>query len=216
MFNKLNTFLKENFEGFNLNPPLFYSWQKGIRFEISPPFPHSEKELIEQAFDRSIFLFKKVFEENDDILLVTDVKTGRNDNYLQRRPLNVYRKYSKINRKLFHLQHQILEYDVNDEEEKIIHRFILSCKKSEIRYAQLLKAICHEDLVHPSTILKNNPQSGYEIYFVNLTKKIIFHLYDDRGCDILAADKETIRYLYDDCTDWILDYDRNEIVLMYK
>jgi hypothetical protein len=85
-----------------------------------------------------------------------------------------------------------------------------------IRYVPLLKAICYEDFAHPSTILKNNQESGYEIYFLNLTKKIIFHLYDDRGCDILAANKEEIRYLYQELNDWILDYDRKRIDLLFK
>ncbi|MGE7768026.1 DUF3885 domain-containing protein [Peribacillus sp. NPDC096540] len=59
--------------------------------------------------------------------------------------------------------------------------------------------------------MKKNPVSGYEIYFVNLPNKI-FHLYDGHGCDILAADKEAIRVLYEECTDWILVYDRRPYV----
>lgn len=64
--------------------------------------------------------------------------------------------------------------------------------------------------------MKNNPESGYDIYFINLTKKVIYHLYDDRGCDILAADKETIRFLYEEYNDWILDYDRDEIDTLFR
>jgi hypothetical protein len=103
-----------------------------------------------------------------------------------------------------------------DEEDDITHQFVLQCKNNDIKYAQLLKAICYEDFPHPSTILKNNQQSGYNIYFVNMTRKIIFHLYDDRGCDVLAADKETIRFLYEQYNGWILDYDRKEIDILFK
>nr|WP_255408182.1 DUF3885 domain-containing protein [Sporosarcina sp. P3] len=39
----------------------------------------------------------------------------------------------------------------------------------------------------------------------------MYHLYDDRGCDIIAADKESIRYLYEQYSDWILDYDKREV-----
>jgi hypothetical protein len=46
---------------------------------------------------------------------------------------------------------------------------------------------------------------------VNISKKIIYHLYDDRGCDVIASDKEYIRFLYEDRNEWILNYDRNEI-----
>ncbi|MCM3639930.1 DUF3885 domain-containing protein [Priestia aryabhattai] len=44
---------------------------------------------------------------------------------------------------------------------------------------------------------------------------MIFHLYDDRGCDILASNKESIRFLYEEYNNWILDYNREEIDLLF-
>lgn len=158
-----------------------------------------------------------MFDERDEILLVTDVLTTRDNHFLQRKPLNVYMKYIKDKDLIYKLQHQLLVRFLEDEtDQMVIHRFMIKCKKDRIGYVPLLKAICYEDFTHPSTILKNNQESGYEIYIVNLTKKIIFHLYDDRGCDILAADKEDIRNLYDEFNEWILDYDRKRIDLLFK
>ncbi|MFP5115208.1 DUF3885 domain-containing protein [Bacillaceae bacterium C204] len=218
MIRNLYSFLNQNFEGLILTPPLFYSWNNSIRFEISNPIkPHYSKENLQQTFQRSITLFKKVFNERDEILLVTDVLTTRNNHFLQRKPLNVYKKYLKDKNLLYKLHHQLLGRFFEDEaDEMVIHRFLLQCKKNTIRYVPLLKAICYEDYAHSSTILKSNQESGYEIYFVNLNKKIIFHLYDDRGCDILAADKEDIRYLYEEFNDWILDYDRKRIDHLFE
>jgi hypothetical protein len=217
MIKKLNSFLEENFKGLNLEPGLFYSWTSSIRFEISPPtLSNNEKEFFEQAFNRSITLFKKVFEGADEIFFVTNVNTVKKDLYIQKRPLNVYKKYVKDKQRLYQLQYQSLVNGNHDEEDDITHQYVLQCKNNDIKYAQLLKAICYEDFLHPSTILKNNQQSGYNIYFVNMTRKIIFHLYDDRGCDVLAADKETIRFLYEQYNGWILDYDRKEIDILFK
>lgn len=214
----LYSFLDKNFEGLTLEPPLFYSWKNSIRFEISNPMiPHNAKEYLIQPFQRSISLFKKVFEEKDEILFVTDVLTSSNNHFLQKKPLNIYKKYLKDKDKLYKLQHQLLIRVFEDEaDQMVIHRFVLQCNKDAFRYVPLLKAICYEEFAHPSTILKNNQESGYEIYFINLSKKIIFHLYDDRGCDILSADKEGIRYLYREFNDWILHYDRKEIDLLFK
>lgn len=213
MIRNLNSFLNKNFNGLILEPPLFYSWNYSIRFEISnPKIPRNVKENMKQTFQRSITLFNKVFDERDEILLVTDVRTSSNNHFLQKKPLNVYKKYIKDKDLLYKLRHQLLD----DEPYKmVIHRFILPCKKNTIRYAPLLKAICYEDFAHSTTILKNNQESGYEIYFVNLTKRVIFHLYDDRGCDILASNKAAIRYLYDEYIDWILDYDRKKIDVLF-
>ncbi|WHY88150.1 DUF3885 domain-containing protein [Neobacillus novalis] len=218
MIRNLYSFLNENFEGLILEPPLFYSWNNSIRFEISNPMiPSYAKENLKQTFHRSISLFKKVFEERDEILLVTDVLTTSYNHILRKKPLNVYKKYLYDKNVLYKLQYQLLVRFSKDEEDQMVtHRFVLQCKKDIIRYATLLKAICYEDFAHSSTILKNNQESGYEIYFINLIKKVIFHLYDDRGCDILAADKEGIRFLYEEFNDWILDYDRKRIDLLFK
>ncbi|MDR7002030.1 hypothetical protein [Neobacillus niacini] len=56
------------------------------RFEISNPIiPYNAKENLKQTFQRSISLFKKVFDERDEILLVTDVLTTSNNHFLQRK-----------------------------------------------------------------------------------------------------------------------------------
>ncbi|MCM3186922.1 DUF3885 domain-containing protein [Priestia megaterium] len=171
---------------------------------------------MNQAFHRSITLFQRVFGEGDEILFVTDVHTTNKDRFLQKRPL----KYIKDKQRLYQLNHHCLPSVFQDEDEdddqSLTHRFVLSCKKTELRYAQLLKAINYEDFAHPSTILKSNSQSSYDIYFINLSKKMIFHLYDDRGCDVLASSKESIRFLYEEYNNWILDYDREEIDLLFK
>ena len=217
----LHSFLEKHFERLILSPSLFYSWKNSIRFEISNPLiPYYKREHLEQAFYRSVRLFEAVFREEDEILFVTDVHSMKKDLFLQKRPLNVYSKYIKNKEKLYQLSHQLLpsvfDGEENDDDQSVTHRFVLSCKKPELKYVQLLKAICYEDFTHPSTILKNNPQSGYDIYFVNLSKEIIFHLYDDRGCDVLASNKESIKFLYEEYNHWILDYDREEIDRLFK
>nr|WP_237727716.1 DUF3885 domain-containing protein [Bacillus safensis] len=37
---------------------------------------------------------------------------------------------------------------------------------------------------------------------------MIFHLYDDRGCDFIAADAERLRPVYEGLQHLLLDYDR--------
>nr|WP_225229588.1 DUF3885 domain-containing protein [Sporosarcina quadrami] len=144
--------------------------------------------------------------------MVTEVTSPPNNGYLQQKPLNVYRKYVKQKELLYTLQHGMIPDAFDEEEHMSMHRFSLRCQKRDIRYQALLRAICHEDYIHPSRILKNDQQSGYEIYFLNLTKGLIYHLYDDCGCDILASDKESIRFLYEVYNEWILDYDRKKII----
>lgn len=187
---------------------MFYDWDNSIRFEIgNPALSYDDPDVMTQAFQRSIVLFNEVFEEEDDILFVTDIDTTVMDHFLQKKPLNIYRKYIKQKQALRKLRF----CSKLEEDSMMTHRFVLNCKKVNIRYRQLLQAICYEDFVHSSTILKCNQESGYNIYLINTTKKIIYHLYDDRGCDIVGTNKEAIRFLYETYNDWILDYDRAEV-----
>lgn len=41
---------------------------------------------------------------------------------------------------------------------------------------------------------------------------MIFHLYDDLGCDLIAADPEHLRPVYEGLQHWLLDYDRAQMI----
>lgn len=213
----LESFLEENFPGLSLNPGLFYAWENSLRFEIAlPSVSYETKEYFQIALDRAQALFNQVFEEQDEILLVTDIHTEKDKTFLQRKPLNIYLKYIKHRQILLKLRHYLMSSMMGEEEHSITHRYIIPCRKTDLRYVQLLKAIIYEDFPHPSTILKNEQEAGYDVYFINNSKKVIYHLYDDRGCDVLASSKESLHKLYQDFNDWILEYDRKEIDHLFK
>lgn len=219
----LQAFLAKNFDGLILSPALFYSWKPGIRFEISnPALSAHDPSYMVQAHHRAVALFNAVFDDKDELLLVADIIARPTSSILQQKPLNLYRKYVKDKRSLYQLQletfsyGEYLEEEFDEEDAMAIHRFSLKCKKTDLRFVQLLQAICYEDFNHPTTILKNNLESGIEVYFMNLSKKLIFHLYDDRGCDVLAANTENIRILYEQYNGWILDCDRQEIDAVFQ
>nr|WP_315363603.1 DUF3885 domain-containing protein [Cytobacillus firmus] len=155
-------------------------------------------------------------------MLITDIHCEKNDDFLQKRPTKVYQKYVKSKEVAIKLQHGMLpnvfleDEDGDDYAEMVTHRFVLTCLKNDIRYNQMLSAISYEDFPHPTQILKGFPRNGIDIYFVNVTKKMIFHLYDDRGCDVIASNKEDLRPLYEEYNEWILDYDREQIDQLFK
>ena len=223
MINILSQFMKEHFDNIPLRPPLFYSWEYGIRFEISMPWvQHEDRDNLQQIEERNNGIFNKVFHDNDEMLLVADIHCEKNDTFLQKRPTKVYQKYIKNKELRRKLQHKVLpsvfleDEDGEDYEEMVTHRFALSCEKSDIRYKPLLTAISYEDFPHPSQILKGFPRNGVDIYFINVSRKMIYHLYDDRGCDVIASNKEDLHSLYEELNDWILDYDREQIDKIFK
>lgn len=55
-----------------------------------------------------------------------------------------------------------------------------------------------------------------DVFFVNATKDIIMFIYDDRGCEVIAKNKEIIRYLYEKYKNWIPCYERESIDDLFK
>ncbi|MCZ0074814.1 DUF3885 domain-containing protein [Bacillus sonorensis] len=45
---------------------------------------------------------------------------------------------------------------------------------------------------------------------------MIFHLYDDSGCDVIAVQKEELLPLYSRLNQWVLENDRSRIDQMFQ
>ena len=76
---------------------------------------------------------------------------------------------------------------------------------------KLLREIIKAE-IHPGGI----EELVSNVYFLNSRKDVLFHLYDDRGADVAAPEKELLRPLYEACGDWILDFDREQIRRIFE
>ncbi|MGX9292388.1 DUF3885 domain-containing protein [Bacillus sp. A015] len=208
MSHQTDMFLKNNFPDLLLTPSLFYQWPFGLRFEVADWSIEKEADVLEKAGDRAFEIVKYAFHPGDDILLVTDVYT-KHAHELTKRKLLVYQKY--VHRQVRNrLRHEPLTYVRPELEEALkLERFTLNCQLQDIRLRPLLHAMCQEDFYAPNQIMKG--KLDYEIYLINLSKQMIFHLYDDRGCDLIAADPERLRPVYEGLPHWLLDYDRAQM-----
>lgn len=203
---QVNDFMNEHYPGLELRPPLFYSWDIGIRFELGVEwegeYDAPNNPYILGCYKRAIALFEALHSPTEDIFVVMDV-----DDYDDRKKLSQqlknFRPYVPKSM-LFRLKHQVLPFifPEDDEVDKYkTHRFTLKCKTSDLKYIPLLKAICNQDLG-----LK--PCISHRVYFININRKTIFHVYDDRGCDVVAASADSIREIYNKFNEWILGYDK--------
>lgn len=66
--------------------------------------------------------------------------------------------------------------------------------------APLLKGILSADF-------KGFRELSSPFSFSDTERHLLFHPYDDRGADVVAEKAETIRFLYEDCKNWLLEYD---------
>ncbi|MGE6626930.1 DUF3885 domain-containing protein [Bacillus pumilus] len=208
MSHQTNSFLKSHFPDLVLTPSLFYGWPFGLRFEVADWSLGKKSVVLEKAGDRALEIVRYAFDPEDDILFVTDVYT-QHEHELMKQKLLVYQKY--VRRQVRNrLRHELLTYVRPELDEPLtLERFTLSCQLQDIRLHPLLQAMCQEDFYAPNQIMKG--KLDYEIYLINLSKQMIFHLYDDRGCDLIAAEPERLRPVYEGLQHWLLDYDRAQM-----
>lgn len=202
---QLNEFMYKNFRNLELKPPLFYSWPTGIRFELGAEGNYPDNLYAQGCYKRAITLFEALHSPTDEIFAVIDVNDFRKGKNLKQQLKN-FPPYVKKSL-LFKLEYQDLPYIFPEDDEEGVfktHRFTLQCKTSDVKYVPLLKAICNKEL-------GRRPRIFHRVYFVNITKKTIFHVYDDRGCDLLATSPDAIKFIYQKYDHWILDYDKPAI-----
>lgn len=207
---RLREYMLETFPNLELRPPLFYNGDIGIRFKLGVNYDctniYENCPYLEGVYNRAITLFQSLHSKTDDIYIVVDVNDFA-DGETFKHKLNIFSKYVKEKSDLFKLQKNTIPYVFPEDDEDGLyktHRFTLKCKVSDLKYIPMLKAICNQDM-------GIKPRIFHMVYFINVNKNTIFHIYDDRGCDVSATSPNTIRDMYHTYNDWILDYDRNKI-----
>lgn len=157
---------------------------------------------------RAVALFDALNSYDDDVYFVLFVDKWSNEsiNAIENDVFKEFNNYiSKIDFGHVFKQEQEYRYKDSDETDDIVTiRYCINVKSQDLKIDSLIEAIANRTL-------GLEPSVDGDIYLINDTNKTIFHLYDDRGLDIVAENKETLRIVYEQYNHWILDYDRNKI-----
>ncbi|MEK4594596.1 DUF3885 domain-containing protein [Bacillus sp. FSL R9-9497] len=211
----LKDYMDEHFPKLELKPSLFYTWEIGIRFELGVNYEvkhaYAKSPYLLKVYERAVSLFNTLHAPEDDIIIVSNIDDFGNKSVFKHK-LKVFSPYIKTKKVLYKLNEITVPYlfPEDDEEGKYkTHRFVLTCKVSDIKYATMIKAICNQDMGIKPKIL-------HDVFFINIKKGTIFHIYDDRGADLIAASIDSIQGIYEKYNNWILDYDREKIDCVFK
>ena len=200
-------FLKDNFSGLKLCKPLFYNWDYGLRFDLQDEnLSTSDDEYFIEVVRRATLIFETVFEPSDKLFFV-------------------FKDYKWRRQKIKHTNYAFRQIDKLEKSEICYTRDIQICYPAgeynlaliyllavRVNYKNILTAIGNTDFSSRQPRLdEHGVFTSKEIYFLNISKRLIFHMYDDRGLDIIAADTEILRPIYEKHNDLILDYDRERI-----
>ncbi|HDR7544199.1 TPA: DUF3885 domain-containing protein, partial [Bacillus thuringiensis] len=97
------------------------------------------------------------------------------------------------------------------------YQFSLKCLVEDIKYESLIQAANHEGFSALYPRFGRKKEISYpDVFLINVTKDIVMFMYDDRGCEVIAKNKEIIRDLYEKYKERILDYERESIDNIFK
>lgn len=201
-------FLQQHYPGLVLGPGLFHSWPIALRFDLQSESSTSNDAYFAEVLRRATVVFEAVFAPTDEVLVV--VQRPRHTRWFGRcrfrashlvlrllkatKPETAFQRFA--NRTRFAHTRQLIRFTVQRPARVIAHRTIL-------------QAISHQDF--PS----RRPQLHDDVFFLNLRSKLILHMYDDRGLDLISPDVETLRPFYEALGHLLLDYDREQMAATF-
>ena len=185
----------------NLKHSIFYNCHNGIRFEIGMGEVYDDsmkplKKYIENALSRVITIYNNGIQYPS--FLMWEVYP-QNDKERNRFEILFSEKIAPV------LPQEKSSENVNMDGYSISQtQLFWNLKETKIPMVKLFREILLGDLGDLQEFVSS-------VYIFDIVNHVMFHLYDDRGLDIVARDKNTLIPLYQELNEWILDYDIEQI-----
>jgi hypothetical protein len=158
-----------------------------------------------QALDRARVIIRNVFGKREEIYVIISYigeKVLGSEEYKQVRDLRRLGFQTKLSENIEIILERDKEFleDFGDNSFRYINHIELKTTSPDI---DTLIWACI------SRGINITPRSRFpHIYFVSIVDKIIAHIYDDRGMDIVGMEYNSVREFYVKFNDWLFDYDR--------
>lgn len=186
--------------------PLFYSSEIALRFSLSDIDAYEEDRYLDRfldSFSNAYDIVKQCFESSQAIVatfIIYGSKKPFPDSYAGLAGLE------SIGFRKFEIEHigSIKRNDEDDPKHDHMHLFASAIGHDFGEIRKLIWSSVAEDM-------GIKPKAYVDVYLVDFERGIAANVYDDRGLDILATDREAIQGLYDKFKHLLLDYDRAQM-----
>lgn len=197
-----------------LTRPIFYNSPFGIRFEIggteSVYLNNKDNDIsivnplyVDAAFARAETLYNGLPSKPN--ILRIDVYPKGNDTHEE------IKRVAEAGGLPFPHEQVLKQYELDDHdrgESITIIELYWSLEKISFSPSKLLMKTIRADI-------DNSSEFNADVYFANTDDIYLFFVYDDRGADLVAQNKETIRPLFENFKSCILNYDREKIMRLF-
>ncbi len=186
-----------------LEQPIFYHAPVGLRFEVGGDGDVYQGDCanpiyVQQALDRALSIYKAL-PSAPDILRIT----------VQGDSQTAEKKLSELCGKISlpHFGEYIEEKSSEKESQTAFYWNGLELSESIVK--SLFREIILADIGGYSLLVSS-------VFWMGTKGKYLFHLYDDRGADLIAAEKETLEPIYHRFYSWLLSYDMERMKCMFE
>ena len=183
--------------------PLYQTYPWALRFELGIYDLDDTAEYVRSAKDRGRRIWDRVFDAEDDILVIFDTTPDR--------ALKQELKPCQMQRIRTRRTCPIPGRAEPEGEPTFFYRHLYRAPAKDIPFDAILKRIAEENPVIGGTWRYESA-----VYFYNRTKKLLFHPYDDRGADLLGPDRESLRPYYEELHDLLLEWNREDMDRKWK
>ncbi len=189
----LPQFMFSNFPGVDFGGDLFGQWPIGIRFEIGSA-----------QVARATNLYEFVFGQAVDCILISQEWSP--DDHLAERFTQLFSTPG-----IFAISPptQFQSLAVSPLHESPYCLTWTRLPPLSFNVALMFQAIANADL-------GGTPRIAGRVYLIDYRAKVIMHMYDDRGLDIIATNASDLLPVYGRFNNWILEYERHRIEFRFK
>lgn len=193
---------------------LFYGARWALRFELGGDWEVEGGQVprMLQAVDRARAVAAAAFAGSENVEAVI-----RKWGYRRPGPSNLaFKRLAKMGFQPTPL-YQGVYRDPDDEPTDPRDYYFLAGPIGASDGATLIWDACASGIgVEPaSPVLSIDGADQFKSYLVDFERGILVHIYDHRGMDVIAVDRETLRPLHARFNDWLLDHDRARMDAMF-
>lgn len=177
--------------------PLFYTYPYGLRFEVgNPELAVLEQwvDYVEVSIEKAVNIYHSIFDPEDQVLVIINRTPDK----------ELKEKFGRCQMRRVHTP--VYPAFMEDQEEYALqwfYRYFYLGNSSDIPEKLLFRRIVEGEVLGSS-----HPYYSSCVYWYNVTKGFLFHLYDDRGADLIGFTRESMVPYYNKLNGMLLEFDR--------
>lgn len=188
----LPEFMFAHFSRVDFGGDLFGQWPVGIRFEIGINHVYRAARIYESAFAGA----ETCILVSQDWMATTEIA---------RPSTTLFSTPGIFPIKLSELQ----TVDVSPFDETEYRLTWTRLQPLTFDAASMFQAIANREQ-------PGSPKVRSGVYVIEPSKRVIMHMYDDRGLDVIATELDTLRPLFETFNEWVLDNQRHRVEFRFR